>query len=80
MWALLLVEAMVDHAALSGGLVLWEYAINDSFRCGGGLAELRQLQCVLEAFLVRLAQLPSPPAVVFVFLWSCGTRIVAHVP
>eukprot|EP00966_Prymnesium_polylepis_P245533 5680317-Prymnesium_polylepis.1 len=61
-WALTMLESLAERSALSGGLVIWEYAINDSFLCGATHQELSRLSCVLEAFLLRLANLPTPPA------------------
>ena len=68
-WSMLLRESLTSQPA---NLVIWEYSMNDGFKCpppSPGAADDKL--CILEAFLLDLLSLPTPPAVLMIFLWAC---------
>ena len=87
LWALSLFESLWARST-SPDLIIWEYGINDVYLCSerpeeeveartklpGGLSWDETLACTLEVFLRRLSLLPSPPAVLLVFLWPCSLK------
>ena len=76
MYSTLLLESLYDTAALTNGIIVWEYALSD-VQCGvdnrSNYGPRATAACSLATLLSRLQSL-RPLLVVLAFFWPCGWK------